>query len=144
MKVSDAMTRNVRLASPGDSLSQIAKTMAEDDIGFLPVGDNDRLVGTITDRDIVVRGLAKGKDGAAHVSDVMSKEVKYCFEDDDMENVVQNMGDIQLRRLPVVNRDKRLVGIISLGDAAAAHDPSSAGTALTGIVQPGGPHSQTG
>lgn len=101
--------------------------MAVDDVGFLPVGENDRLVGTITDRDIVVRAVAEGKDGNATVRDVMTKDVKYCFEDEDIEHVAQNMGDIQVRRLPVLNRDKRVVGVVSLADAALKEDPATAG-----------------
>ncbi|RWM14620.1 MAG: CBS domain-containing protein [Mesorhizobium sp.] len=140
MKVAEIMTRNVHLASPGESLQKIAKRMAADDVGFLPVGENDRLVGTITDRDIVVRAVAEGKDGNATVRDVMTKDVKYCFEDEDIERVVQNMGDIQVRRLPVLNRDKRLVGVISLADAALKEDPATVGIAMSDVVVPGGAH----
>jgi CBS domain-containing protein len=134
------MTRNVHLASPGESLQKIAKRMAADDVGFLPIGENDRLVGTITDRDIVVRAVAEGKDGNATVRDVMTKDVKYCFEDEDIERVVQNMGDIQVRRLPVLNRDKRLVGVITLADAALKEDPATVGIAMSDVVVPGGAH----
>jgi CBS domain-containing protein len=134
------MTPNVHLASPGESLRKVAKRMAADGVGFLPVGENDRLVGTITDRDIVVRGVAEGKDGNATVADVMTRDVKYCFDDEEIEDVVQNMGDIQVRRLPVVNRDKRLVGVISLADAVLKDDPATVGVALTGVVEPGGTH----
>ena len=140
MKVAEIMTPNVHLASPDESLQKIAKRMAVDDVGFLPVGENDRLVGTITDRDIVVRAVAEGKDGNATVRDVMTKDVKYCFEDEDIDDVVQNMGDIQVRRLPVLNRDKRLVGVVSLADAALKEDPANAGIAMAGVVVPGGAH----
>ncbi|RWK41964.1 CBS domain-containing protein [Mesorhizobium sp.] len=140
MKVAEIMTPNVHLASPDESLQKIAKRMAVDDVGFLPVGENDRLVGTITDRDIVVRALAEGKDGNATVRDVMTKDVKYCFEDEDIDHVAQNMGDIQVRRLPVLNRDKRLVGVVSLADAALKEDPATAGIAMSGVVVPGGAH----
>jgi CBS domain-containing protein len=94
--------------------------LAECDCGVVPIEENDRLVGMITDRDMVVRALAHGKTGETKVREVMSTDVKYCFEDDDLDNVAHNMGDLQVRRLPVVNRDKRLVGILSLGDIAAA------------------------
>lgn len=140
MKVADAMTRDVRLVSPNDSIEAIAKIMAADDLGFLPVGENDRLVGTITDRDIVVRALARGMGGDAHVRDVMTQDVKYCFDDAEMTDVVQNMGDIQVRRLPVVNREKRLVGVVSLADAVLKHDPEVVGVAMSGVVEPGGSH----
>ncbi|RWK53835.1 CBS domain-containing protein [Mesorhizobium sp.] len=140
MKVAEIMTPSVHLASPDESLQKIAKRMAVDDVGFLPVGENDRLVGTITDRDIVVRAVAEGKDGNATVREVMTKDVKYCFEDEDIEHVAQNMGDIQVRRLPVLNRDKRLVGVVSLADAALKEDPATAGIAMSGVVVPGGAH----
>ncbi len=143
MKVSEAMTRDVQIASPDERIQDIAKRMAENDIGFMPVGDHDRLVGMITDRDIVVRCVAAGKDGDARVRDAMTQDVKYCYEDEDMDHVVSNMGDIQVRRLPVVSRDKRLVGVVSLADAALAHDPEGVGVAMTGVVDPGGQHSQS-
>src|SRR5690606_20837568 len=101
------------------------------------------LVGMITDRDIVVRVVANGMDGDARVRDAMTREVKYCYEDEEMDHVVSNMGDIQVRRLPVVDRDKRLVGVISLADAALAHDPEGVGSAMTGVVDPGGQHNQS-
>ncbi|EHK58224.1 CBS domain-containing protein [Mesorhizobium alhagi CCNWXJ12-2] len=134
------MTPKVHLASPGESLRKVAKRMAADGVGFLPVGENDRLVGTITDRDIVVRAVAEGKDGNATVADAMTRDVRYCFDDEEIEDVVQNMGNIQVRRLPVVDRDKRLVGVISLADAVLKDDPATVGVALTGVVEPGGTH----
>ncbi len=140
MKVSEAMTRKLRIARPDETLQEVARRMAEEDVGFMPVGDKDRLVGTITDRDIVVRGVAQGRDGAALVRDAMTKDVKYCFDDEDMDHVVHNMGDLQVRRLPVVNRDKRLVGVVSLADGVLKDNPASVGVALTGVVQPGGAH----
>jgi CBS domain-containing protein len=134
------MSPKVHLASPGESLRKVAKRMAADGVGFLPVGENDRLVGTITDRDIVVRAVAEGKDGNATVADAMTRDVKYCFDDEEIEDVVQNMVNIQVRRLPVVDRDKRLVGVISLADAVLKDDPATVGVALTGVVEPGGTH----
>jgi CBS domain-containing protein len=101
------------------------------------------MVGMITDRDIAVRGVAEGKGPDARIREVMSGEVKYCFEDEEVDDVLRNMGEIQVRRLPVVNRDKRLVGIVSLGDLAANGEAKQAGKALDGISQPGGEHSQT-
>ena len=100
------------------------------------MGENDRLVGMITDRDIAIRGVAKGKGPKAKVRDVMSKEVKYCFEDEDLDHICRNMAELQMRRLPVLNRDKRLVGILSLGDLAVKHASAEASTALEGISQP--------
>ncbi len=142
MQVSQIMSRDVHLVSPDDTIAQVARKMAENDVGFLPVGDNDRLVGTITDRDIVVRCIAAGLDGNARVRDVMTSDVKYCFEDDDIDDVTRNMGDNQVRRLPVVNREKRLTGIVSLADTAH-ESPAIAGSGLREITMPGGQHSQT-
>jgi CBS domain-containing protein len=144
MKVSEAMTRDVRVASPDESIRQAAETMASLDAGILPVGEKDRLVGMITDRDIAIRGIAKGKGPDAKVRDVMTEDVKYCFDDQQVEEVSRNMADIQIRRLPVLNRDKRLVGILSLGDIAVGPDSKDAGNALRGISRPGGEHTQTG
>jgi CBS domain-containing protein len=144
MRVSDAMTVDVRIADPDQSIQDAAKIMAEIDAGVLPVGENDRLVGVITDRDIAVRAVAKGLPPSAMVRDVMSQEVLYCFDDEDVEDVVQNMADIKVRRLPVLNRKKRLVGIVSLGDIAMAEGPDAAGEAICAISEPGGMHSQAG
>jgi CBS domain-containing protein len=143
MKVSEAMSRDVRVAAPEQTLQRVAQAMAELDAGAMPVGENDRLVGMITDRDMVIRGIAQGKGPEAKVRDVMTAEVKYCFDDQDVEEVARNMGEIQVRRLPVVDREKRLVGIISLGNIARTHEDEEAGEALSGISRPGGEHSQS-
>jgi CBS domain-containing protein len=142
MRVSEAMSRDVRVANPGQTIRDVAKMMAEIDAGAMPVGENDRLVGMITDRDIAIRAVAKGKGPDTPVREVMSKEVKYCFDDEDLEHVAKNMGDIQVRRLPVVNREKRLVGIVSLGDIAQHEDHSTTGEVAAGVSQPGGQHRQ--
>jgi CBS domain-containing protein len=146
MKVKDAMTRDVHLASPNETVQQAARLMASLDAGALPVGDNDRLIGMITDRDIAVKGIAQGKGPDAKIREVMTADVKYCFDDQDLEEVTRNMADIQVRRLPVLNHDKRLVGIISLGDIAVMKGSKANGAAkaLSGISRPGGHHSQTG
>ena len=143
MRVSNCMTKDVRIVSPDQTLRDAAKAMANLDAGALPVSENDRLVGMITDRDIAIRGVAAGKGPDARIRDVMSTEVKYCFDDEDADDVLRNMSDLKVRRLPVVNRDKRLVGIISLGDLAMNGEAAQAGAALGGISQPGGEHSQT-
>jgi CBS domain-containing protein len=143
MRIAEAMTRDVQTITPDQSIVDAARMMADCDCGSLPVEENDRLVGMITDRDIVVRGLAEGKATDARVKDVMSPDIKYCFEDDDLDSVAQNMGDQQIRRLPVVNSSKRLVGIISLGDIAAS-DEAPAGDALSGISEPASQHVSTG
>ena len=118
MKVNEAMTRDVRVASPEETIQKAAQAMASLDAGVLPVGEEDHLIGMITDRDIAIRGIAKGKGPNAKVRDVMTEDVKYCFDDQEIEEVMRNMADIQVRRLPVLNREKRLVGILSLGDLA--------------------------
>jgi CBS domain-containing protein len=144
MKVREAMTRDVRLARPDQSIREIARLMAELDIGAVPVEEADRLVGMITDRDIAVRAVAEGRGPDTKVSDVMSREIMYCYEDQSIDEVTRNMADIRVRRLPVVNRDKRLVGILSLGDLAIdATAQDEAGEALGGISRPGGQHSQS-
>jgi CBS domain-containing protein len=141
MRVSEAMTRDVRVATPGQPIRDVARMMAEIDAGALPVGENDRLIGMITDRDIAVRAVAQGKGPDTPVREVMSTEVLYCYEDDELDRVAKNMGDVQVRRLPVVNRDKRLVGIVSLGDLAK-NEKEAGGKAVSGVSKPGGQHSQ--
>ena len=136
MKVSEVMTGDVKIADPSRSIQDAAKLMDKNDCGSLPVGEGDRLVGMITDRDIVVRAVAAGLPASTPIRDIMSAEVKYCFEDEEIEDVAENMADIQMRRLPVLNRDKRIVGIVSLGDLARS-DEECAGEALAGIAQPG-------
>jgi CBS domain-containing protein len=136
------MTRDVRMASPDETIQQAAQAMADIDAGILPVSENDRLIGMLSDRDIALRAVANGRGPDAKVRDVMSAEVMYCYDDQDLDEVLQNMGEIQVRRLPVVNRDKRLVGIISLSDAAVGGTKPRAGEALQQIAKPGGPHSQ--
>jgi CBS domain-containing protein len=144
MRVSEVMTRDVHLISPDDSVSDAAKIMAQAEVGALPVGEDDRIVGMVTDRDIVVRGLAEGKAGDCPVRDVMTEEVKYCFEDEELDEVALNMADIQVRRLPVLSRDKRLVGIVSLGDVAVQQGGSLAGQAICGVSEPESAHTSRG
>jgi CBS domain-containing protein len=144
MKVREAMTQDVRLVRPDQPISEAARLMADLDIGALPVEEEDRLVGMITDRDIAVRAVAVGRGPDTPVRDVMSREIKYCYEDQSIDEVTQNMGELRIRRLPVLTRDKRLIGILSLGDLAideGARD--EAGEALGGISRPGGQHSQS-
>ena len=144
MKVREAMTLDVRLVKPDQPIREAAKLMGELDIGALPVEENDRLVGMITDRDIAVRAVAAGRGPDTAIREVMSGEIKYCYEDQSVDEVTQNMGELRIRRLPVLTRDKRLIGILSLGDLAideGARD--EAGEALGGISRPGGQHSQS-
>ena len=142
MKVSKFMTRDVRLVTPTQSIRDAARMMAELDAGSLPVQQDDRLVGMVTDRDIAVRAVAHGKSPDTPVGEVMSREVLYCFDDQEVKEVARNMGEVKVRRLPVVNRDKRLVGIISLGDLALNEEPELTGSAVTNISKHGGRHSQ--
>src|ERR1700744_1179514 len=116
MNISDCMSHNVRLCAPNDTIQDAARTMKEMDVGLLPVGENDRLVGTISERDIVIRALAGGKPLETPVRDVMSHGIEYCFETDTVKKVADRMSELQIRRMPVLNKDKRLVGIVSLGD----------------------------
>ena len=142
MRVSEAMTRDVRIARPDQSIREAATVMAEIDAGALPVGEQDRLIGVITDRDIAVRAVAQGKAPTTMVRDVMSQEVLYCFDDQDLDDVAKNMGNVKVRRLPVVNRDKRLVGILSLGDLVRNEGAKVAAGTVSRISAPGGVHSQ--
>ena len=144
MKVEAYMNTDIRIASPAQPIHDAARTMKEIDAGFLPVGENDRLVGIVTDRDIIVRALAEGKGPDTPVRDVMTQEVLYCFEDQELDDVARNIADIKVRRLPVMNREKRLVGILALGDMARkANGSDPAADALRAISQPGGEHSQS-
>lgn len=143
MQISEVMTTDVKIANPDQTIAQAARMMQELDAGILPVAEDERLVGMISDRDIAVRAVAAGKSPDTPIRDVMSREVMYCFEDDEVESVAQNMADIKVRRLPVINQKKRLVGIVSLGDLAIIDGPDNAGEALCGISEPGGAHSQS-
>jgi CBS domain-containing protein len=143
MKVREAMTGDVCIANPEQSIREAACLMAEIDAGSLPVGENDRLVGMITDRDIAVRAVAVGQSPETKIRDVMSKEVLYCFEDEDLDDVARNMSNVKVRRLPVLNRDKRLVGILSVGDLALNEDAKTAGKTIAHISEHGGAHSQS-
>jgi CBS domain-containing protein len=143
MKVRDCMTRNVFTTRPDASLRSAAQQMLESDVGSIPVEDGDRLVGMLTDRDIAVRAVALGLGPDTKVRDVMSKEVLYCYGHADLDEVADNMADVQVRRLPVVDKEKRLIGIISTGDLARETDGEICATAMFGVTQPGGQHSQS-
>lgn len=141
MQVSEVMTRNVRVCNPGQSIRDCAKAMVDIDVGVLPVAENNLLVGMITDRDITIRAVAGGKGPDTPVREILSKQVLYCFDDQDLEHVASSMGMARVRRLPVLARDNRLVGILSLSDVAR-RSPQIASCALWGLSQHGGPHSQ--
>lgn len=135
MKISEIMTRNAQTVSPDQSMRDAAALMARIDSGALLVEENDRLVGMLTDRDIAIRGVAEGLQGDTPVRQVMSGNICYCFEDEEVQHVAQNMADIQKRRLPVLNREKRLVGVVSLGNIASSHSVRASSTALRGVAQ---------
>ena len=118
MKVKDAMHKGVDWVNPDTPITEIAKLMREHDIGCIPIGEDDKLVGMVTDRDIVCKGLANGKfdPGRATASDVMTEGIHCCREDDDLAKAVHHMETLKVRRLPVINKNKRMVGMISLGD----------------------------
>lgn len=123
MKIKDIMTRECKWGARNMTVSQAARIMKHQDIGFLPVGctQMDKLIGTVTDRDIVTRCLAESKDpNICKIEDIMSTPVMYCYEDQDVAEVCANMAEIRVRRLPVVTRDKRLLGVVSFGDVAQA------------------------
>jgi CBS domain-containing protein len=137
MLVREMMTRNPVLASPDESIRDAAKRMLELDSGVLPVHENDRLIGLITDRDIVTRVIAAGKSpDQCTVREAMSPGVKYIYDDENEDDVARNMATLQVRRLPVVDRNKRLVGIVSLADLAVRHDGPATWLAVRHVSQP--------
>jgi len=139
MKVNEIITRNPEVIHPETPLLAAAQKMNSLDIGMLPVCDGERLVGMITDRDITVRGVAQARDPqTTRVDQIMTPEIIYCFDDEDVKDVAKTMEEKQVRRLPVLNRDKRLVGIVSLGDLAVrTGEEKLAGEVLERISGPG-------
>jgi CBS domain-containing protein len=143
MMIGKVMSRDVKVIRSEDTLGHAAEIMRQLDIGGLPVQEGDRLVGMLTDRDIAVRGIGEGKGPDAKVHEAMTAEIRYCYEDEEVEAISENLSEQQVRRLPAVNRDKRLVGIISLGDLATTGSLAPSARALHWISQPGGPHNQS-
>ena len=137
MQVKDVMSTDVKLADPGMTLKEAAALMRDGDFGVLPVGENDRLVGVITDRDITVRAVAAGKDpGSATVREAMTERVRWIYEDADDQEAARLMSQHQIRRLPVINRDKRLVGMVAIGDfAVESAEVRQAAEALAGAAR---------
>lgn len=125
MKVSQVMTRAVRAACAQQTIREAAQAMAQIDVGALPVCRSHRLIGMITTHDIAIRGLAAGRSPETPVVEVMTREVRYCFDDEDLEQVVKEMAALGLRRLPVLDRDKRLVGILCVTSPSAARSAVS-------------------
>ncbi|HEX8234213.1 MAG TPA: CBS domain-containing protein [Caulobacteraceae bacterium] len=135
MKISDIMSRGVTVARPTDTIQSVAQRMASEDVGAIPVCDGQRLQGMITDRDITIRAVAKG-DINASISEVMTSDIEYCFEDDDLEDVADKMADSQIRRIPVVDQDRNLVGIVALADLAREGKDKLVGDTVQDISQP--------
>ncbi len=142
MKVSEVMTSGVQTVSPDQSAQEAASFMLSSDAGSIPVTDGDRLIGMITDRDIAVRGVAKGHGPDTPVRELMTDDIIVVSADDSVEEAAQKMSGAQVRRLPVIDSDQRLCGIVSLGDLSRNADDSSANEALEGVSQRGGEHRQ--
>jgi CBS domain-containing protein len=142
MKVSEVMTRDVQTVRPDQPVQEAASFMLSANAGSIPVTDGGRLIGMITDRDIAVRGVAKGYGPDTPVRELMTDEIICARDDDDVEEVASRMSDAQVRRLPVIDRDERLCGIVSLGDLSRDADEDCASEALEGISERGGRHEQ--
>lgn len=135
MNVKDIMSTDVELVNPSESIKEAAERMSSRNVGFLPVGD-DKLEGAVTDRDIVLQVVGKGKSVSdTKISDIISGEILYCYEDTELQQVADNMKEKKVRRLPVVNSEKQLVGVISLGDLAAHLSAEKAHDLLKGVTQ---------
>ena len=135
-QLKDLMSRDVKVINPDMSIKEAAIKMRDGDFGMMPVGEDDRMIGTLSDRDIVIRAVADGLDADTKVRDVMSEGVAWAYEDDSVENAAMIMSEWQVRRLPVVDRDKRLVGIVALGDfAVESSDIQPVAEALSEISQ---------
>jgi CBS domain-containing protein len=144
MKVSEIMSSDVQVISAEQPIQEAARLMMDADTGALPVGDGERLIGMVTDRDIAVRGVAEGRGPETPVRDVMSERPLFAWDDQDVDEVALQMSDAQVRRMPVLSRDgERLVGIVSLGDLARSDRDDAAQAALEGISEPGGEHNQS-
>jgi len=140
MNISDVMTRKVDFIDPDLSLTEACQHMRDHDIGMLPIGEKDRLIGVITDRDICIRAIAEGRDPAtARIRDCMTERVYYCYEDQSTREVLENLGEVQVRRMPVVNRDKRLVGIVALSNLCSREDATALEQAYERITRPSRP-----
>ena len=126
MEVREIMSSDVETVAPEDTLQDAAEKMKSLDVGFLPICENNRLIGTVTDRDIVIRAIAEGKDIKTNVRSAMTKGIFYCFDDEDVVTCAETMKEKEVKRMLVLNRDKKLVGVVSLGDLAKAHQDAAA------------------
>ncbi|MFL6966427.1 CBS domain-containing protein [Pseudomonas alvandae] len=136
MKINEIMSREVRTISPDTPLREVALIMRQADIGALVINQDDRMAGMVTDRDLVVRAMAEGMNMDTPVSRIMSDEVRYCFDDEEIDHVAKNRAQIEKRRLPVVNRDKRLVGMVSLANVASCNADKVSANLLRGVARP--------
>lgn len=144
MKIAECMSADVEIVGPDQPIQEAAQFMLRADAGAMPVGERDKLVGMVTDRDIAVRGVGAGRGPDTPVREVMTDEVIFCFDDEEVEDVALKMSDRQVRRMPVLSReDESLVGIVSLGDISRSEQSEAASVALDGITDPGGEHSQS-
>ncbi|MFG8621863.1 CBS domain-containing protein [Pseudomonas aeruginosa] len=135
MKVREIMSREVRTVAPQTTLGEAALLMRQADIGALLVNEGERLTGVVTDRDLAVRGLADGLGADRPVREVMSGELRYCFEDEEVDHVTKNMAQLEKRRLPVMDRNKRLVGIVSLANIATCNTDKLSANLLRGVAR---------
>jgi CBS domain-containing protein len=134
MKVKDVMHTGVAWVSPDEPIAKIAAVMRKEDVGAVPVGENDRLIGMVTDRDIVLRGLANGSDPLQMTArDVMTGPITYCLAEEEVDDAIRLMEKNEIRRLPVINSKKRMVGMLSLGDVAMHASASLSGEALRAV-----------
>jgi len=135
MKVREIMTTNVECVAPDSGIMEIAHQMKLLDVGFLAICENDRLAGTITDRDIVIRGIAGGRDlNSCTARDIMTPDVHWCYEEDDVKDVAEQMSEKEVRRMLILSQDKRLVGVVSLGDISKVEEKES-GKVLKDITE---------
>ena len=141
-QIRDVMTSDLKTVAPDATVQEAASFMLSADTGSIPVCEDDRVVGMITDRDIAVRGVAEGRGPDCAVRELMSQDVVCARDTDDILAVAQRMSDSQVRRLPVIDADERLVGMVSLGDLSREAQKSAADTALEGVSAPGNQHSQ--
>ncbi len=140
MKVKEIMTENPKVIQPGTSIKEAAGIMRDLDVGVLPIADGDNMSGILTDRDIVIRAVAEGKDpGEVKAGEIASGDITWCYEDEDVEEVSGKMKKDKIRRLPVVNREDKLVGIVSLGDLAVEGSEEMAGETLEEVSTPNRP-----
>jgi CBS domain-containing protein len=136
MNINEVMTEDVYLVTPDQTIAEAALLMREKDVGSVAVHADDKLVGILTDRDLAIRAVADGLDSGTRVRDVMTEGIKYCFDDEEVDDVASNMAELEIRRLPVVNRNKRLVGFVSLSNVADAGETESTRVLLRSVARP--------